>query len=131
MSVRPIAFDPSGGITVGHDDLGHAGAVAFVDVRFARNPDGSVNADVLELTCPQAGCGAVSTHPIGGGCDAPRIQVLFARIWLRRAVALAIPVAERNWAGIKARVKARVVALEGEGRWRLEALQSEDDVPAE
>jgi len=127
MAVRPTAFDPTGGVSVSHDDLGHTGAVAFAGVRFGRDADGSVNPLLIEIACPV--CGALSVHPIGGGCDAARIQLLFARTYLRRAVALGIPVGERTWPGIKARVKARVAALEGAERWRLENAATEDDVP--
>lgn len=127
MSVRPVSFDPTGGVGVWDDERGHGGPVAFADVRFGRNADGSVNPDGVDITCPV--CGAVSSHPIGGGCDAPRVQLLFARIWLRRAVLLGIPTGERTWAGIKLRVKARVEAMDGPRRWRLENAATEDDVP--
>lgn len=125
MSVRPITFDPTGGVTVSHDERGHGGVVALADVRFGRDPDGTTNPLVIELTC--AVCGAVSSHPIGGGADAARVQKMFLRIWLRRAVALGIPVGERTLAGIKERVRARVEAQDGPRRWRLAAMTSEDD----
>lgn len=122
MAVRPIAFDPSGGITVSHDDLGHTGTVAFADVRFARNIDNSIHSLFLIITCPV--CGAVSTHPVAGGCDAPRVQKLFLRTYLRRAALLGIPA---TFAAAKERVKARVTAMDGPAYWRLESMQSEDE----
>lgn len=130
MSVRPVAFDPSGGVVVWHDEGTHGGTVPLADVAFARDPDGSVDPDVLVLPCPVAGCGAVSLHPVGGGAGGARVQLLFWRTVRRRAAALGIPANQRTAAAVKARIKARVEATDGPGRWRLEALADEDgDVP--
>ncbi|HEV8639439.1 MAG TPA: hypothetical protein VG370_34960 [Chloroflexota bacterium] len=127
MSVRPVAFAADGGVTVVHDEAGHGGDVAFASIRFGRKLDGTPDPDWLELPCPA--CSAVSFHPIGGGASPGAVQKLFARLYLRRAAALGIPVAQRDWAGIKARLRARVEATEGPGRFRLAAMQSEDDEP--
>jgi len=127
MAVRPVGFDPTGGISALHDELGHGGAVAFADVAFGRAGDGSLDADHLLLVCPV--CGAVSAHPITGGCDPVRVQLLFWRTIRRRAAlgALNIPAGQRTSAAVKQRIHDRVAALEGEARWRLEALGGEDD----
>lgn len=122
MSVRPVAFDPSGGITVHHDELQHGGTVSLSGVRFGRKVDGTVDTDWISVTCPV--CGAISFHPVSGGADAPRIQKLFLRTYLRRAAALGI---QATFAAAKARVKARVQAMDGAERWRLESMQSEDE----
>lgn len=126
MSVRPIAFAADGGITVLHDDLGHTGAVAFADMRFGRGPDGAVDPDFLVIACPV--CGAVSVHPIGGGCDPVRVQLLFARIYSRRRAALGIPTGA-TWQQIKDRVRTRVEAMDGPRRWRLDNATTEDTIP--
>jgi hypothetical protein len=130
VSVRPVRFEPDGGIEVVHDEAGHGGTVAFADIAFGRNPDGTLNPDFIVLTCPVAGCGAVSVHPVGGGAAPGEVQKLFARTVMRRAAALGIPVAQRNWAGIKGRIRARVQAMDGpERRFYLERMQGEDDPP--
>jgi hypothetical protein len=131
MAIRTVAFDPSGGITVNHDEAGHGGAVAFADLVFARNPDGTVNPDFLVVPCPVAGCGALSVHPVGGGAAPAMVQKLFLRVVSRRAAALGIPLGQRTFAAIKARVKARVLATDSADRWRLEAMTSEDDDPGD
>lgn len=131
MSVRPVAYDPTGGVTVVHDDapVPHGGAVAFAEVRFGRAPDGSVDPETLELGCPV--CGAGSCHPLGGGADPPRVQKLFLRIWLRRAAlpALAIPASQRTFVGVKGIYRTRLAAREGLAHWRLERMAGEDDDP--
>ncbi len=127
MSVRPIAFDPTGGMTVQHDELNHTGAVAFADVRFGRTLAATVDTDTIELTCPV--CGGVSVHPVGGGADPSRIQLLFLRTVMRRAAVLGIPAGQRSFAAIKARIKARAEAQDGPGRFRLDALADEDGDP--
>ena len=125
MSVRPVSFDTSGGVVVLHDEAGHGGAVAFADIAFGRRGDGVVDPDWLVIVCPV--CGAVSMHPIAGGSHPALVQKLFLRTVLRRAAALGIPVGQRTFAAIKARVKARVIAMDGPDRFRLDAMQSEDD----
>lgn len=122
MAIRPIAYDPTGGITVSHDELGHGGAVAFADVRFGRAPDGSVDADNLTVPCPV--CAGVSCHPIGGGAAPGPVQKLFLRTILRRAALLGL---SGTFAGAKTRVRNRVALLEGLDRFRLAAMTGEDD----
>lgn len=113
-----------GSITVSHDE--HSGDIAVADIRFNKHPDGTPNPDVIILICPV--CGATSEHPISGGCDAKRIQLLFARVYRRRAAALGIPAgAARTWPGIKAIIRNRIAAREGIERWKLEDLATEDD----
>lgn len=120
MPVWPTAFDPTGGVLVWHDEQNHGGAVAFAAVAFGRTVDGAVDPGTIVLACPV--CGAASSHPVGGGCDAPRVELLFWRTWRRRAAALGFTAVQA-----KARLKARIVAAEGPDRWRLEALATEDD----
>lgn len=128
MSVRPVRVAADGGVEVRHDEAGHGGVVAVADVRFGRDPGGGVDPDWLELPCPVPGCGAVSYHPVGGGAHPAPVQALFLRTVLRRAAALGVPVGQRSFAAIKARVRARVLAADGDpDRWRLEAMQAEDD----
>jgi hypothetical protein len=122
VTLRPIAYQADGSITVGHDDLGHAGAIPFAQVRFGRDAGGGVDPDVLLLVCPV--CGQTACHPIGGGAAPGPVQKLFLRTILRRAAALGIAA---DFATVKARVQARAEALDGVGRFRLGAFTSEDD----
>lgn len=125
MSIRVVSFNADGGAQVWHDEMGHGGVVTGANVRFGRQEDGSADVDRIELSCPA--CGAVSFHPVSGGANPGPTQLLFARIVRRRAVALSIPVAGRTWPAILQRIKARVEAMDGENRFRLGNMASEDD----
>jgi hypothetical protein len=129
MAIGIVRHNADGGCDVWHTEAGHGGTLTGAALRFGRNPDGSVNTDWIEMACPVAGCAGVSYHPIGGGCQPGAIQKLFARIYLRRAAALGIPTGERTWPAIRARIKARVEAMDGIGRFRLDAMAGEDDEP--
>jgi hypothetical protein len=124
MSVRPVSYDPSGGVTVWHDEMGHGGAVAFAQIVFGRRDDGSVDPTLLVLPCPVPGCNGSSVHPIGGGAAAGLVQKLFLRTILRRAAALGIAA---TFAAAKLRVRQLVVQEDGLDRFRLGAMQAEDD----
>lgn len=126
MAIRPVAFLPGGDIRCWHDEGDHGGVVAEADVRFASRPTGP-DARFIEITCPVAGCGAVSVHPVGGGVDPSRIQRLFLRLVLRRAAALGLPAGQRSFAAVKARVRLMIEAMDGEGRFRLTDVVADDD----
>jgi hypothetical protein len=125
MSVRPISFDPTGGVLAWHDEQNHGGPVAVAALAFGRQPDGSTDPTVVLLTCPV--CGATSSHPIGGGADAGRVQKMFLRLYVRRAVALGIPAGQRTLPALLARLRALVDAGDAPGRFRLGAMTTEDD----
>lgn len=122
MSVHPTTYAGDGSINVWHDEADHGGVVTFADVRFARNADNSVNALFITLACPV--CGAVSMHPVGGGSHPALVQKLFLRTFLRRAAALGLAA---DFPTIKAYIKARVQAMDGAARWKLEHMNTEDD----
>lgn len=84
MSVIPMNVNPDGGIYVWHDDKEHGGTVPVNQLSFAPGPSG-VGTDwrFIQVPCPYPGCGAVSTHPISGGADAPRVQYMFAKVLKR------------------------------------------------
>jgi hypothetical protein len=124
MAVRPVAFDSSGGASVWHDEMGHGGAVAFGSIVFGRRDDGSVDPTILVLPCPVAGCNGASAHPVGGGAAGAIVQKLFLRTILRRAAALGVAA---TFGAAKLRVRQLVAQTEGLDRFRLGAMQAEDD----
>jgi hypothetical protein len=124
MSVRPVALTPTG-LEVEH--AGHGGTVTAAGVDFARNPDGTIDPRFLLITCPFAGCGAVSVHPVGGGAAPRAVQRLFLRLVRLRAAALGIPTAQRTHAALKVRLRQLVTAMDGSARWALEDVDADDD----
>jgi hypothetical protein len=77
MSVRPVRFSPDGSIDVVFDEMGHSGTIPAAEVRWATSIDGSDTLSIV-LACPD-GCGAASTHPVGGGAAPREVQEMFAR----------------------------------------------------
>jgi hypothetical protein len=129
MPVRPIDYHPNGDVTVVHDEIGHTGLVPLMEQQFATMPDGSVDEDWIGLACPEVGCGAVSYHPVGGGCSRGLVQKLFAINWQRRAEELGIPPAERGWEAIRDRVCAHADAMDGPGSCRITTMEGPNDPP--
>ena len=76
MSVRPVTLHPDGSVDVVYDEQGHSGTIPATDVRWASNADGSHDHNFIVLVCPD-GCGASSTHPVGGGAAAAEVQQMF------------------------------------------------------
>lgn len=76
MSVRPVAFNADGSIEVVNDEMGHSGTIPAAEIKWTTGIDGSDNHLFIVLNCPD-GCGASSTHPVGGGADAPNVQQMF------------------------------------------------------
>ena len=78
MSVRPVNFLPNGDIEIVFDEQGHMGTIPADKVKWTSDINGDENHNYIILNCPD-GCGASSTHPVGGGADAPMIQEMFVR----------------------------------------------------
>src|SRR5499427_3764346 len=76
MSIRPVAFNPDGSVDVVYDETGHTGTIAAADIKWTQQMVGTPNHSYIVLECPD-GCGASSTHPVGGGADAPNVQQMF------------------------------------------------------
>src|SRR5215472_11876193 len=76
MSVRPVTHNPDGSIDVVFDELGHTGTIPAAEIRWTTNIDGSENHSYIRLDCPD-GCGASSTHPVGGGAAPVDVQQMF------------------------------------------------------
>jgi len=129
MAVRPIAYHANGDVDVVEDGTGHAGVVSLRDQSFLVRQDGTLDQDWLGLTCPVAGCGAVSYHPVGGGCSRGLIQKMFAIKWMRDGQLIGIPVNERGWPTIKARVCSHADAMDGPGSCRITGMSGPNDDP--
>ncbi len=122
MSILPIQYAADGGITVSHNE--HQADIPFTDIRFVRNAaDDTPMPDTIRIICPV--CGDESVHPVTGGAGNWRIQLLFIRIVRRRAVELNIPVAQRTFIAIKARI--RLWIEQRNESFLLADIQSEDE----
>src|SRR5580765_286281 len=76
MSVRPVTFNADGSIDVVFDEMGHSGTIPAAEVVWATKLDGSHDHNFIVLNCPD-GCGASSTHPVGGGAAPADVQRMF------------------------------------------------------
>ena len=127
MSVRPILFHESGDVDVIFDEQGHSGTIPAAEVQWSKNMDGSDNHSFIVLACPD-GCGAVSTHPVGGGAAPLEVQQMFV---LKEHQALTADAGRsaKTLNDAAELVKQRVIAMDGEARWilddaALEALEA-------
>lgn len=115
MSVRPVTFNPDGSIDVVYDEQGHSGTIPAAEVQWAANMDGSHNHSFIVLVCPD-GCGATSTHPVGGGAAPAEVQQMFVGKTEREGCACGNVAAATN--GIpESHVHLNVVRMDGEDRW--------------
>jgi len=134
MSIRPTEFIP-GGMKVIFDETGHEGTIMLADINFTKNIDDTENHNFIVLNCPD-GCGASSTHPVGGGAAPYEVQEMFVhKIDIQGCACGEVPArASRAAADTNAvdHVKELVEAMDGPGRWqhddaalqaRVEALQ--------
>lgn len=119
MSVRPIKFNADGSVEVVFDEMGHSGTIPAAEIKHPDNMDGTPNHNFIVLACPD-GCGANSTHPVGGGAAAPEVQ----RMFVNHAQAGGCPCAAELAGGLpdpltEGHVKAHCEAMDGEGRWQV------------
>jgi len=120
MSIRPVSFNADGSMEVVFDETGHTGTIAAADIKHSLNPDGTENHDFIVLNCPD-GCGASSTHPVGGGAAPPMVQEMF----VRHASANGCPCADEMPPDlptelIGGHIKEHCEAMDGEGRWQVQ-----------
>jgi hypothetical protein len=112
-----VNFNADGSIDAVYDELGHSGTIPAAEVKWTTAIDGSEDHNFIVLTCPD-GCGAVSTHPVGGGADAPNVQQMFVNKVEREGCACGqVPAREPESAADH--VKELVTAMDGEERWAL------------
>ena len=118
MSVRPVRFNEDGSIDVVHDEQTHAGVIAAADVHWVTKMDGtSHDHNFISLTCPEPGCGAVSTHPVGGGAAPAEVQQMFVRKTQAEGCACGnVAAADTNALG-ESHVRLNVNRQDGPGRW--------------
>jgi hypothetical protein len=117
MSVRPVTFQANGDIDVVFDEGGHSGTIPAAEVVWATNIDGSRNHNFIVLACPD-GCGATSTHPVGGGAAPFDVQQMFVKKTEREGCACGQVVASST-ALPESHVRLNVNRQDGEGRWAL------------
>lgn len=79
MAIRPIEFNADGSVQVWHDEANHGGVLKSEEIVFAKALDGGEDLRFLVMPCPVPGCGSESFHPVGGGCDPERVQMLFVK----------------------------------------------------
>lgn len=124
MPVNPTGFRANGDVDTHCSGCNATTVAPAASVTFGRFDDGSVDPRFIKLPC--SACGAVTTHPVAGGSHPEMVQRLFARVILARAAALGIPAGQRQWDGIKARIKQMVADMDGPLRWRLEDVAAPD-----
>jgi len=117
MSVRPINFLPNGDVEVIYDERGHSGTIPAAEVRWTANVDGSANHNFIVLECPD-GCGASSTHPVGGGAAPVEVQQMFVHKTGLEGCACGNVAAATN-AVPEAHVHLNVARMDGSERWQL------------
>jgi len=124
MSVFVSDFKPGDGTwTVTHDDAfggSHEGSIAPTSVSFTAKVDGGNDYRAMVITCPV--CGAVSTHPMGGGAQPFRVQEMFIRQLIRLGCPCGQMPAGRTPLLAIAHARQHVNALEFVGRWQLASM---------
>lgn len=116
MSVRPVAFLEDGSISVIFDEQGHSGTIPAAEVQWATNMDGTHDHNYIVLACPD-GCGANSTHPVGGGAAPAEVQQMFVKKVQAEGCACG-QVAATDPDGLgDAHVRLAVNRMDGPGRW--------------
>ena len=116
MSVRPVTFQTNGDIDCVYDELGHSGTIPAAEVVWAKNMDGTDNHNAIILNCPD-GCGASSTHPVGGGAAPLQVQQMFVGKVQREGCACGkVASTDTNSLG-ESHVHLSVNKTDGAGRW--------------
>ena len=118
MSVRPVTFNTDDSIDVVYDELGHSGTIPAAEVQWATQMDGSHDHNFIVLNCPD-GCGATSTHPVGGGAAASDVQQMFVQKTEREGCACGTVAAGTNSIP-ESHVHLNVARMDSEERWALD-----------
>ena len=116
MSVFVSDFSGSEWLVV-HDELGHTGSIQPTDVTYTTNLDGSANHNFASVTCPV--CGAVSTHPVGGGAQPESVQQMFVTMCQTNSCPCGQVAATDADALGESHVRLQVNRMDGPMRWQL------------
>jgi len=119
MSLRPVQFNPDGSIDVVFDEMGHSGTIPAAEIKWTTGIDGSPQHNYIILNCPD-GCGGSSTHPVGGGADAPNVQQMFVnKTDLDGCACGQVTSADATGLG-ESHVRLNCNRMDGPGRWQLD-----------
>jgi len=117
--IRPLGINPDGTVSVYHEEADHAGRVPLTALRLtAPSVAGRLDGRAVVITCPVAGCGAASTHPLVGDATARREA---QQLIVRAVLAANLPGVPTTWAALKPLVRAAVVDAAGAAAWRWES----------
>jgi len=119
MSVRPVAFNADGSIEMVYDEQGHSGTIPAAAVLWATKIDGTDSHQFIVLACPD-GCGATSTHPVGGGAAPAEVQEMFVHKVEHDGCACGQVEPGRTDATPAAHTRLNVNRMDGPGRWKLD-----------
>jgi len=118
MSVRPVTHNADGSIDVVYDEMGHSGTIPAAEIIWGSNIDGSHNHNFIILQCPD-GCGATSTHPVGGGAQPQSVQQMFVtKCQTEGCVCGQVQSTDADALG-ESHVRLQVNRMDGPGRWQL------------
>jgi len=118
MSVRPTNFNADGSIDAMCDETGHSGIIPADQIVWATNLDGTHHHSFIILNCPD-GCGASSTHPVGGGAAPLEVQQMFVNKVTSEGCACGQVQATDADAVGESHVRLNVNRQDGPGRWQL------------
>ena len=110
-----------------HDDApggAHSGVIDPATIQHTQNMDSSPNHNFLVVTCPE--CGAVSTHPVGGGAQPISVQQLFVQLTQRNGCPDGDVPAGDTSALAASHVRLLVNRMDGPGRWQIAGPPSAD-----
>ena len=115
MTVRPVTFNPDGSIDVVYDEGGHSGTIPADQIQWSQGIDGSHDHNFIVLSCPD-GCGATTTHPVGGGAAPTEVQQMFILKVQREGCACGnVEAGNENLADAHAHLNC--ARMDGDGRW--------------
>jgi len=113
-----VLFHPDGSCDVVYDELGHGGTIPAAEIRWTTNIDNSENHNYIVLNCPD-GCGASSTHPVGGGAAPAEVQQMFVEKTKRDGCACGQCAPGDADALCESHVRLNVNRMDGAFRWQL------------
>jgi hypothetical protein len=110
-----VTFNADGSIDVVFDELGHRGTIPAAEIVWSTGPDGNHDHRCIVLVCPD-GCGATSTHPVGGGAAPADVQQMFVHKTEREGCACGNVEPATN-AIPEAHVRLNCSRMDGPDRW--------------